>query len=252
MVTGSSRAPRGLLTASAVGAALTANALRPQRNRALMVPSFFSAWLTAELAPHNLAVTTVATATQLLRRRVRSPEDLVALGLSAASAAGLVKMIRESQHAGHVIDEALREGLGDGWVDALDEQPDPGEMGTPWRQLLQPFRFQHPDVVRVPDLVYDDRHGRRGRLDVYHRRDLPPNAPILFQVHGGAWVIGDKSQQGLPLMLHLAARGWVCVAPNYRLSPRGRGPTTSSTSSARSRGPERTRRRTAATLRSSR
>jgi acetyl esterase/lipase len=39
-------------------------------------------------------------------------------------------------------------------------------------------------------------------------------------VHGGAWSIGDKEHQGIPLMLHMAARGWVCVAINYRLSPR--------------------------------
>ena len=33
-------------------------------------------------------------------------------------------------------------------------------------------------------------------------------------------MVGDKGQQALPLMLHLAAEGWVCVAANYRLSPR--------------------------------
>ena len=41
-----------------------------------------------------------------------------------------------------------------------------------------------------------------------------------LQVHGGAWTIGNKDQQGIPLMQHLAAKGWVCVAINYRLSPR--------------------------------
>ena len=30
-------------------------------------------------------------------------------------------------------------------------------------------------------------------------------------------------------MQHLAARGWVCVAINYRLGPRASSPTTSST-----------------------
>jgi acetyl esterase/lipase len=43
-------------------------------------------------------------------------------------------------------------------------------------------------------------------------------------VHGGGWVIGNKDQQGLPLMYHLAARGWVCVAINYRLSPKATWP----------------------------
>ena len=47
---------------------------------------------------------------------------------------------------------------------------------------------------------------------------------MLVQVHGGAWVIGNKDQQALPLMAHLADAGWVCVAINYRLSPRATWP----------------------------
>ena len=43
---------------------------------------------------------------------------------------------------------------------------------------------------------------------------------MLLQVHGGGWTIGNKDQQGIPLMQHLAAKGWVCVAINYRLAPR--------------------------------
>ncbi len=45
---------------------------------------------------------------------------------------------------------------------------------------------------------------------------------MLLQVHGGAWTIGKKDQQGIPLMYHLAAKGWICVAINYRLAPRDR------------------------------
>lgn len=33
-------------------------------------------------------------------------------------------------------------------------------------------------------------------------------------------MIGDKREQALPLMNHLAAQGWVCVAANYRRSPK--------------------------------
>ena len=32
-------------------------------------------------------------------------------------------------------------------------------------------------------------------------------------------MIGDKGSQALPLMYHLASKGWICVAANYRLSP---------------------------------
>ena len=41
-----------------------------------------------------------------------------------------------------------------------------------------------------------------------------------MQVHGGAWVVGEKKGQAHPLMAHLAERGWVCVTINYRLAPR--------------------------------
>ena len=47
---------------------------------------------------------------------------------------------------------------------------------------------------------------------------------MLLQVHGGAWVVGSKNEQGLPLMMHLASRGWVCVAIDYRLAPRATFP----------------------------
>jgi acetyl esterase/lipase len=36
--------------------------------------------------------------------------------------------------------------------------------------------------------------------------------------------MGNKDQQAKPLMLHQSAQGWVCVSPNYRLSPRATFP----------------------------
>jgi acetyl esterase/lipase len=92
-----------------------------------------------------------------------------------------------------------------------------------------PWQFKQPDVKRVRDLDYTEVTGdRRARLDIYHSRDPGPagskRRPVLVQIHGGAWVIGKKDEQGLPLMTHLAARGWVCVAPNYPLSPKATWP----------------------------
>ena len=46
----------------------------------------------------------------------------------------------------------------------------------------------------------------------------------MVYVHGGGWVIGDKREQGKPMMFELVARGWVCVAINYRLSPKAAWP----------------------------
>jgi acetyl esterase/lipase len=93
----------------------------------------------------------------------------------------------------------------------------------PWRSLVMPFPIRNVDVTAQRRVPYAPG-GRRYEMDVYHHRDTPSGAPVLLQVHGGGWVIGKKEQQGIPLMLHMAARGWVCVAVNYPLSPRARWP----------------------------
>jgi acetyl esterase/lipase len=46
----------------------------------------------------------------------------------------------------------------------------------------------------------------------------------MIYIHGGAWIIGDKREQGLPMLYELARRGWVCVTINYRLSPKATWP----------------------------
>jgi acetyl esterase/lipase len=104
-------------------------------------------------------------------------------------------------------------------------------------------------VERIRNVAYGP-YGKRNQLDIYRptafAADRPsavdrPSAadrasavdgpsdgagprPILFQIHGGAWMVSKKDEQALPLMYHLAARGWVCVAANYRLSPRATFP----------------------------
>jgi acetyl esterase/lipase len=74
------------------------------------------------------------------------------------------------------------------------------------------------------DIAYGE-HGKRNHLDIY-QPETPREGgfPVLLQVHGGGWMVGAKHQQGLPLMYHLAARGWLCVACNYRLSPKASFP----------------------------
>jgi acetyl esterase/lipase len=66
--------------------------------------------------------------------------------------------------------------------------------------------------------------GGRNLLDVVLPVAEGSGRPILLQIHGGGWMIGDKREQGAPLMTHLASRGWVCFAINYRLSPKATFP----------------------------
>ena len=81
------------------------------------------------------------------------------------------------------------------------------------------------DYAHDGDISYGEC-GSRNHLDIWRRPDLDRGgrAPVLLQVPGGAWMVGNKRGQAHPLMSHLAELGWVCVAINYRLSPRSTWP----------------------------
>lgn len=209
------------LSRQSVVAALTVNALRPPRGQRSGVPSFAAGWLFGETAPQMLALTALDAATHLTRGRRAGVRAKLGLALAGASALGLTHMIRQSRRAGAVLDDALVEGLGVDYVEQLDEAPDPADLATPWRHLARPFSFAD-DAVRVVRNVPYSEAGRRGHLDIYlpAREDAITHAPVLLQVHGGAWTLGEKTHQARPLMNRMAAKGWVCVAINYRLSPR--------------------------------
>jgi acetyl esterase/lipase len=116
------------------------------------------------------------------------------------------------------------QALGPGYAEGIDAVERARlDAPQPLLQLVLPFALRHPDVERIKNLSYGPA-GRRNQLDIYRPRRPGAGRPVLLQVHGGAWVIGDKSQQGLPLMTHLSSLGWVCVAINYRLSPRATFP----------------------------
>lgn len=206
----------GLLRRQLLIAGLTANAIRPVPGFRVGVPAFFAGWLVGELAPHVLAVTAADAASHLAGRR-RDPRGLA---VAAANLAGLAFLVDQARRVRTHAEEALVEGLGPDYLDALDNKPTPAELAVPWRKLVYPFRMRSKQVRVVRDVVFSHA-GRRGMLDVYLPADgSAENAPVLLQVHGGAWTIGTKEQQGLPLMHHLAEKGWICVAINYRLAPR--------------------------------
>jgi len=203
-------------------AALTANALRPLPGFELGVPSFAAGWLTSELAPHLLALTAADATVHATRRRGR---DRLGLLLAGASAAGLSYLIKQARDVQQHAEQSLAEGLGVDYVEQLDSKPTPADLSVPWRKLVYPFRIRERGVRVVKDVPFNPEYGKRGLLDLYLPEGRPPQgAPVLLQVHGGGWSIGTKDQQGLPLMHHLAAKGWICVAPNYRLSPRDAWP----------------------------
>lgn len=220
-------APWLFLIVTVVGALFTFNAYLPQRRTGpLIVPSFFAGWLTSELSAHHLAWQLVASVIFVAAGALDAWPGWLGLGISFASWAALLALLPLSRRAAPVAEAALSAGLGPDYRDEIDaDLLEKIERTPPPPQLpLNPFRFKRPDVTLTRDVAYVPNGGPRNRLDVYAPSAGAANAPVLLQVHGGGWVIGNKKQQALPLMNHMAAQGWVCVAANYRLSPKATFP----------------------------
>lgn len=90
------------------------------------------------------------------------------------------------------------------------------------------FAELHGAVEPEPANVYRDaRYGPddRHRLDVFEAPGGagPSGRPVLVFVHGGGFVMGDKTMPGSPFYDNVgrwaAARGWVGVTMTYRLAP---------------------------------
>lgn len=205
------------LAVSLVGAGLTLSAfLRARGLWVFSFPYFMAAWLTGELPLHHIAWQAAATGAFAAVGAFAEWPGRVGLAISCASWTGLLVLYLR----------ALR--LPDRQRDELAAQGLPVEGGVSPLQVLRPFRMRRPGVERISDVAYGpsmpgDRGGRN-LLDVIRPVAPGERRPVLLQVHGGAWMVGRKEQQGQPLMHEMASRGWVCVAINYRLSPQATFP----------------------------
>jgi acetyl esterase/lipase len=220
--------PRTRLFIVGAGAvATTANAIRPVgRGRVLSMPSFVLGLGPSEFPLHTGLLQLAIGGFVARRGGARGWAGTLGIAAHAASVVGLVAVHRTARSAGDVLEAALVEALGADHRGRVREPFSPRPEATlTSRQLVAPEMRVRRRYRSARDVSYGD-FGVRNQLDVWKRSDLGADAraPVLFQVHGGAWTMGRKEGQGEPLMAHLAERGWVCVTANYRLSPRATWP----------------------------
>jgi acetyl esterase/lipase len=211
------------LASSVLWLALAANVLRPLRAPGgVAIVSFFAGWLVGELALHAIVVQVLVAGAFVAAGALEGWSGGIALALAAVSCALLVQSQRQAAHARHVVETAFRESLGDG-----ESLPDLRALPTAMirRHIALPFPVRHPEVLSTRHREFHAVGGVTLRLDIHRARSgRDGRAPTLVYVHGGAWMIGHRERQGLPLLLHMAAQGWVCVSVDYRLSPRATFP----------------------------
>ncbi len=93
-------------------------------------------------------------------------------------------------------------------------RPDPALLTLPSQRL-------DPSVEAVNGIEYAagaPEDAEKHRLDIYRPRGASKR-PVLFFLHGGAWVRGDRRQYPF-FGNHFARAGFVVVAPSYRLAPK--------------------------------
>jgi acetyl esterase/lipase len=209
------------LAVSLWGAWFTYNAYRPITGHPqLSVLSFFAGWLTTELALHHILWQAVATVVFVWAGALDAWPGVLGLVVTLVSWAGLVGCLGTARGSRAVVERALGEGLGEDYRRHILPAVAPTVAPTvDWGQIALPFPMRRRGVERVRDVVYARTAGLDLKLDVYRNPARSSGCPVLLQIHGGAWVLGSKNEQGLPLMGQLAAHGWVCVSADYRLSP---------------------------------
>ena len=215
------------LLASGAGAANTLNAYRPfVRSGVGVVPVMAAGLVTSEMPLQAIAWQMAATTVFAGKGALSTLGGRLGLALSAASWLGLANLHRVARHSADVLERALMDELGSSYRDHLVHVPlPPKDVVLTRRQVVFPSPGRRRPYVAGSDVSYGE-FGKRNHLDVWARADLPSDggAPVLLQIHGGAWVAGNKRGQAHPLLGHLTEQGWVCVAINYRLSPKADWP----------------------------
>jgi len=214
--------PYAFLAVTAVGVVAVALAYRPIRREPLSIVSFALAWIAGELAFQNIVWQMVATGLFIGFGALEGWAGWLGLAFAIVGWVGLVGLGFAGLRAAYVTAAALTEVRRDAFP--VPPEPTAPAWGRWWR-ITRAIPMKSRAVQATTNLDYWGDRLRRHRLDIYRSRLAPPQkAPVMVYVHGGAWVIGDKREQGKPMMFELVARGWVCVAINYRLSPKSTWP----------------------------
>ncbi len=182
-------------------------------------------WLAGELAVFHIALQSIVAGLLVWHGALQQLRGVAGVALLGASIVGLAAAQRKAGTAAEALEDALVDGLGGGYREAISSSAGVSITPPPRRQAWRPFHFDHTGVEVIRNLSYGEGH-IRNQLDIYRALGSTPTdqMPVMIYIHGGAWVIGNKAQQGKPMLLHLARSGFIGVTINYRLAPKERWP----------------------------
>ncbi|MDT5014335.1 MAG: hypothetical protein QOD39_495 [Mycobacterium sp.] len=203
-----------LLGLGVVGLLVLANAICPVKTWWATVLSWPASVVAVELAPQlmvlSLLITTVLALVGGLADAV-GWIGLVAVGVANVGALTYLVRFRRNEVS---LDPPLRAAAGGSVTPRY-----------PRSHCIFPFLMWHrAGVRRQRAITYASPGGLNLKLDVYAPTAKAQSArPAIIYVHGGG-LIGGSRHEGIPMLTHLAANGWVAFSVDYRLSPRATFP----------------------------
>jgi len=200
----------------------TASALfrfrHPAHAGVLVMPS---GWIMGEWPLFHLVTQMIMAA--VLSGGADETRGVIGLAAYVLSWIGLITVRLIQNRARPTAERALQAGLG---ADYLDDLADDRRAVLRTRReggsARLPQHFDKSQLVCTENVAYGP--AKRNRLDVYQPKLADCPLPVILQIHGGAWVVGHKQQQGQPLLHRLASNGYVGVSINYRLAPKSKFP----------------------------
>lgn len=201
----------------------------------LNIISFITGWLIGELAIHHIIYQVFLVSIFVWGGAVDGLLGAMGFIFCVCSWMILGYFHFTGHRAKSEVNLALQRSLGPDYQSTIPQEFFDRFPLTPnYKKIVRPFPLVDKKKV---DVLKHIRFGSNGqRLDIYQRKNSVQNnsadkspmkkAPVLLQIHGGGWTakLGSKNEQGIPLMTHMAERGWICVANSYRLSPKATFP----------------------------
>jgi len=193
-------------------AATSTVALRPAHRGPLAVLAWTVGWPAGEMAPSSAGLTAAAVGFLWWWQWPQGWLSLAIVVLASLSLLSNGVLYSASLYARVAVSRSLAQGPVN-----LNEWRVAPAYATWLRSLtFLPWRPRRIRVTRNISYGPDPAH----RLDVLRGPNTPDSAPVLFYIHGGAWVYGDKEQQARPMMYEFASQGFIVVTANYRHAPR--------------------------------
>jgi acetyl esterase/lipase len=186
--------------------------IKPFKVPLLQVIFFFVGWLVSELPIHFAVITSLGFIYFALSVQNYSAYFYGSLAAFVLALVGCVFNLLQGIKSSRVLKQALNLDI--------------------WPHTVSHKILKIATVIPLAPISNKDFTGinywgdsnYRHEMDIFIPHNLKGLQPAVLFIHGGAWFLGNKENQGLPLSHAVLGNGMIFARSNYRLSPKATWP----------------------------